>query len=217
MWLLKCHNYTTYYHVALKFHTMGKNYKKCKILQFHISTQKCEVFIINPSDADTGSFQENWIDTMPVMSWLLNSLRPSDAYMRRWSNHHWFRQWLVAWSAPNHYLNQCWDIVNWTLRNKLQWNFNQNTNIFIQKNAFENIVCETVAILFRPQCVKIAMPSAEEGHACVVYSATAWGRVMYVCGSGNGQGPVLLLPHDAVARILGNGSAAFIESCAAIG
>ena len=31
------------------------------------------------------------------------------------------------------------------------------------------------------------------------------------------RGPVLLLRHDAVARILANGSAAFIESCAAIG
>ena len=28
-----------------------------------------------------------------VMAWasLINSLRPSDAYMRRWTNHHWFR------------------------------------------------------------------------------------------------------------------------------
>ena len=31
------------------------------------------------------------------------------------------------------------------------------------------------------------------------------------------QGPVLLLRHDAVAGILANGSAAFIEGCAAIG
>ena len=30
---------------------------------------------------------------------------------------HWFRYWLVAYSVPNHYLNQCWAIVNWTLRN----------------------------------------------------------------------------------------------------
>ena len=29
--------------------------------------------------------------------------------------------------------------------------------------------------------------------------------------------PVLLLRHDAVARILANGNAAFIESCAAVG
>ena len=41
-----------------------------------------------------------------------NSLRPSDPHMRRLYNHHWFRQWLVAWSAPSHYLNQWWGIVN---------------------------------------------------------------------------------------------------------
>ena len=33
-------------------------------------------------------------------------------------------QWLNAYSAPNHHLKQCWVIVNWILRNKLQWNFN---------------------------------------------------------------------------------------------
>ena len=25
---------------------------------------------------------------------------------------HWFRLWLVAWPAPSHNLNQCWNIVN---------------------------------------------------------------------------------------------------------
>ena len=45
--------------------------------------------------------------------------------------HHWFRWWLGAWSAPTHYLNQCWYIVNWTLGNKFQWNLNQNTIIFM--------------------------------------------------------------------------------------
>ena len=44
------------------------------------------------------------------------------------------------------YLNQCGNIVNWTLRNKLQWNFNQNSNIFIQENAPESVVCEMAAI-----------------------------------------------------------------------
>ena len=28
--------------------------------------------------------------------------------------HHWFRWWLVAFSASSHYLNQYWLIVNWT-------------------------------------------------------------------------------------------------------
>ena len=55
--------------------------------------------------------------------------------------------------APSHYLNQCWNIVNWTLRNKLRWNFNRNSKIFIKENAFENVVCEMASILSRPQCV----------------------------------------------------------------
>ena len=42
-------------------------------------------------------------------------------------------------------------IVSWTLKNKhheLLWNLNQNTNIFIQENAFEDVICQMCAILF---------------------------------------------------------------------
>ena len=52
-----------------------------------------------------------------------------------------------------HYLNQCGIIVNWTLGDKRQWNFNPNTKFFIQEKAFENIVCEMVAILSRGRWV----------------------------------------------------------------
>ena len=62
---------------------------------------------------------------------------------------HWFRWWLTAHSAPSHYQTQCFDIVNWTLRSKRHWNFNQNTKLFIYENASENIVCEMVVILSR--------------------------------------------------------------------
>ena len=62
------------------------------------------------------------------------------------NKHHWFKQWLVVWSAPSHYLNQSWNIVNWILRNKLQWNLNRNSYIFIQENAFENVVWKMAAI-----------------------------------------------------------------------
>ena len=34
---------------------------------------------------------------------------------------------------PSHYLNQCWNIVNWTLGNTFQWNFYRNQYIFIQE------------------------------------------------------------------------------------
>ena len=71
------------------------------------------------------------------------------------SGQHWFRWWLVTYSAPSHYLNQCCVIVNWKLTNKLQWNFNQNTNFLIHEIASEKIVCEMVAILSKGRWVKI--------------------------------------------------------------
>ena len=37
--------------------------------------------------------------------------------------------------GAGHYMNQCWNIVNWTLGNQLQWNFNQNLYIFISEDA----------------------------------------------------------------------------------
>ena len=86
----------------------------------------------------------------------INSLRLCDPYMRQQINYHWFRQWLVTWQAPSYYLNWRWNIVNWTLRNKLQWNLNRNSYIFIQENAFENVVWKMVVILCQPQCVNRA-------------------------------------------------------------
>ena len=56
--------------------------------------------------------------------------------------------------GSDNYLNQCCDIVNWTLRNKPQWNLNRNLYIFIQTNASGNVVWEMAAIFDRPQCVK---------------------------------------------------------------
>ena len=58
---------------------------------------------------------------------------------------------------PSHYQNQCWNIVNWTLRNKLQWKFYWNSYIFIQENALENVAWKMAAILSRPQCVNCIM------------------------------------------------------------
>ena len=57
--------------------------------------------------------------------------------------------WIITGSANglsyviSFYPNQCWFICNRTLGNKLQWNLNQNTIIFIQEYASETLVkCE---------------------------------------------------------------------------
>ena len=47
-------------------------------------------------------------------------------------SHHWFRWWLVAYSAPNHYMNQCFHIVD--PRNKFQlWTPGTNFSEFLIK------------------------------------------------------------------------------------
>ena len=61
---------------------------------------------------------------------LVNSLRLSDAYVDN-LGHHWFRQWLIAWSAPSFYLNQCWLLIG-----PLVTNFNE---ILIKIHAFSFI------------------------------------------------------------------------------
>ena len=48
--------------------------------------------------------------------------------------------------------------IYWTLRNKLQWNINQDTKLLIYENALIRIICcqqKTAAMCSMPQCVKI--------------------------------------------------------------
>ena len=53
---------------------------------------------------------------------------------------HWLRYWLAAWMTPSLYLNQCWIIVNWIYWNNFQSSFNQNAQVFMEENVFENVI-----------------------------------------------------------------------------
>ena len=75
-----------------------------------------------------------------------------------------------------HYRKQCWNIVNWTLRNKLQWNLNRNSYIFIHENAFENVVWKMAAILSRPQCVNTIM-CQQHNESCAVIGIICNGTI----------------------------------------
>ena len=101
----------------------------------------------------------HWVLLLPVMDSHgqyhgMNSWWPSDAYMRRQTNTIGSDNGLSSGRHPSHYLNQCWNATNWTPRNKLQWNFSQNTCIFIRENQFENVVWKMTTMLSRPQCAK---------------------------------------------------------------
>ena len=45
--------------------------------------------------------------------------------------------------------NPIWFIVNWALRSRLQWKFNQNKKLIIHEIASASVVCEMAAILSR--------------------------------------------------------------------
>ena len=65
-------------------------------------------------------------------------------------------QWIFEFKylSSRHHSACWWHIVNWTHGNTLQGNLNRNSNIFMQKNVFENFVWEMSAILSRARCVE---------------------------------------------------------------
>ena len=89
---------------------------------------------------------------------ILNSLTHCSLVMPygvRELGQHWTLILVMAWClmAPIHYLQQCWLIKNQITSNIFQYNFYQNSNIFIQRNAIENVTWQISTILMRSQCV----------------------------------------------------------------
>ena len=55
------------------------------------------------------------------------------------------QHWSDDGLSPSHYRHQCCIILISTFRNKLQSNCVQNSNMFIQENAFENVVSKILS------------------------------------------------------------------------
>ena len=156
------HDEKDFHHDSLQF----SQHVKCfpKIMFIWAVQNQAVVFVLNSISAailncvhKVAALMANYM-VATMLYCIINSLRPSDAYMLLYSNHHWFRWWLVVRLAQSHYLNLCWNIVNLTLRNKLQWNFNNDSDIFKQENAFESVISEMAAIFSWPQCVEVLWP-----------------------------------------------------------
>ena len=111
---------------------------------------------------------------------------PCDAYMHSKLFFLLHIYWLVASSAPSHYLKQCWFIVYWNIRNTFQWNWNQITAILIQENQFDIVICKVAEILSRPQCVKLNTLRPRDTYASVSFA---------IIGSDTGLLPV---QHQAI-------------------
>ena len=82
-----------------------------------------------------------------------------------------------ACSVPSHYLNHCWLIVNGTPGNRFQWNLNRNYIIFIEENAFDNVVCKNDSHFVQGEELTSTMPNNDSHDVFSgVCFLTQWGR-----------------------------------------
>ena len=94
--------------------------------------------------------------------------------------HQGFRKCLAAWSVLSHCQTQRWILVNWTHRDKFQWNSKPYSQVFSEENAIENVVCYKSAILFSGHWGSIgsSMKCREISFVMdiVLFCLTHWGR-----------------------------------------
>ena len=124
---------------------------KCKMCEIYHSTKlMLHAFAVNKNATD-GRYQLSEVRSSWVLThWgLMTPYDVVDFGLCR------FRKWLVAYSAPSHYLNQCWSLVKWA-----PGTFFNECWIKIQKkiykeNEFVYSIGKMVVILLMPQCVTI--------------------------------------------------------------
>ena len=66
---------------------------------------------------------------------------PTATYMRQWIGPALVQIMACRLFGTTPLSKPMLDYCSWTLRNKIQWHSNQNTRIFIHKNAHENVGC----------------------------------------------------------------------------
>ena len=78
-----------------------------------------------------------------------NSSPPSATYMCQWTGSAVLQIMTCHLFGAKPLSKQMLGYCNWTLRDKIQWNFNLNKKIFSDEKAFEYTICKMAAILSR--------------------------------------------------------------------
>ena len=85
-----------------------------------------------------------------------------NSLVKRAPGHHWFKYWCVACWAPNHYVNQCWLVVNRILENKLQWKVNLLIIIKIQQFSITKMRLNMSSAKWQPFCLGLNVLNAKK-------------------------------------------------------
>ena len=95
------------------------------------------VFLFHPNT------KSSWHNThMEMLLWrhFLHGLHRKLSFQcSQWRDFRHLRTSTSAMTLCNNKPTQRWLLVIWTIQNKIQWNSNQNANIFVQENEFENV------------------------------------------------------------------------------
>ena len=86
--------------------------------------------------------------------YLFNSLRPGDAIWQHRTGSTLAQVMACCLTAPSHYLNQYWLIINWILWHLPKTNFIENTQDVNSSNEFEKIFFKIPSTYLRGQWVK---------------------------------------------------------------
>ena len=96
------------------------------------------------------------------IQWFFHEWLSQNSMIFPWFFHFYkFQELFMKFSDFSMILKQIWismifqELWEPCLWNKLQWNLNQNSFIFILEIAFQSVVCEMVSILSRPQSSNI--------------------------------------------------------------
>ena len=95
-----------------------------------------------------------WRQTQKQIIMSINSLRPSDASMRQQNKPSLVQLMACRLFGAKPFSEPMLEYFQLDPRNKLQWVFNRNINVFIQENTYVYVAYVMADILFRPQCDK---------------------------------------------------------------
>ena len=92
----------------------------------------------------------------------VNSLWPSDAIWQRESRSTLAQVMARCLTAPSHYLNQCWLIINKVQWNSSEGNFTKDTSAINHWNEFQNYLSKVLFKSPRGQCVNVFGDGTDE-------------------------------------------------------
>ena len=73
------------------------------------------------------------------------------------------------------------EFVDWTVMNMFQWHLNRNAYIFIQENAFQNVVCKMAAVCLGLNVLIQSQRASSVGLKPKNYPATLWSSEYVFC------------------------------------